>query len=345
LRGRALAVILVALPAIVTAEPKVQLRMATAAPDGSGWARELKVFAREVESGTNGEVVIKWYFGGLAGDEYAMGDRLRRGQLDGATSGHMLCQRVAPSVRTLRVPGVVRTREESDYLLAQLTPSMTAEAEREDMVLLQVGTLGPDVIFSRKPISSLSELRRIKLWRWSLDEVGIAMGKEMGLSIVATPLEQATQAFDEQRLDGFWGVPTAALAFQWTSRARHVIDLRAGYLSGCLLLSTRAFDRLPSEHKNALRVASARLGMRVAQLGRSQDDALLGGIFARQGLGLSSPGVAFRSEFFEAARQARERAAKRWVADAALDRVLRLLADFRADRPVSAPTPPARSDH
>jgi TRAP-type C4-dicarboxylate transport system substrate-binding protein len=306
--------------------------MATAAPEGSGWARELKLFAREVEAGTKGEVGIKWYFGGLVGDEYAVGDRLRRGQLDGATSGHMLCQRVAPSLRTLRVPGVVRTRDESDYVLAQLTPALTAEAEHEDVVLLQVGTLGPDVIFSRRPIANLSDLRRLKLWRWSLDDVGVELGKQMGLQIVATPLEEATQAFDEQRVDGFWGIPTAAIAFQWSTRARHLIDLRAGYLSGCLVLSTRAFDRLPSEQKNALRVAAARLGMRINQLGRSQDDALFGGIFSRQGMQVSSPSAAFRSEFFELARQVRERSATRLMPDVALDRVLRLLADFRADR-------------
>src|SRR5262249_44319194 len=93
------------------AGPRVRRPVATAAPDGSGWARELKVFAREVENATHGEVSVRFYFGGLAGDEIVVGERIQRGQLDGATSGHMLCQKTAPSLRSLRIPGVVRTRE------------------------------------------------------------------------------------------------------------------------------------------------------------------------------------------------------------------------------------------
>ena len=50
------------------AEPTV-LRMAAIAPEGTSWARELKAFARNLERATDGAVRVKWYLGGVAGDE------------------------------------------------------------------------------------------------------------------------------------------------------------------------------------------------------------------------------------------------------------------------------------
>ncbi len=84
---------------------EVVIRMATVAPDGTSWARELKAFDREVQTVTHGQVRVKWYFGAIAGGEDEVKERIERNQLDGAASGGMMCQRVAPSMRVTRVMG------------------------------------------------------------------------------------------------------------------------------------------------------------------------------------------------------------------------------------------------
>src|SRR3954466_7055760 len=97
------------LTSLVHAEP-VQLRMAAIAPDGTSWARELKAWARGVESGTHGEVKVKWYLGGIAGEETAALDRVDRDQLDGV-AGALMCEALAPTLRVMRVPGLIQNRE------------------------------------------------------------------------------------------------------------------------------------------------------------------------------------------------------------------------------------------
>src|SRR5581483_5133972 len=74
------------------------VRMATVAPDGTAYARELRAFSREVADATQGEVSMKWYWGGIAGYDRQVAERVKRGQLDGVASG-MICQLVAPSFR------------------------------------------------------------------------------------------------------------------------------------------------------------------------------------------------------------------------------------------------------
>jgi hypothetical protein len=96
-------------------------------------------------------------------------------------------------------------------------------------------------------------------------------------------------------------------------------------------MTTRAVDALPQQHRDALRMATARLAVRFDAVSRRQDDALLGGVFAKQGLKVTPVSAKFRAEFFEAARVARDRAGEKIVPRELLARVLQLLADYRAE--------------
>src|SRR4051812_8506312 len=90
------------------AEP-VTLRIATIAPDGTAYAREARALGRDLETETGGQVRIKWYFGGVAGNEMQMLDRIKRDQLDGAVSAGMMCRVLAPTMRVFGVLGLFQS--------------------------------------------------------------------------------------------------------------------------------------------------------------------------------------------------------------------------------------------
>ena len=113
-----------------------------------------------------------------------MGERVRRGQLDGVASGHFLCQAVAPSMRVLRIPGVFESRDEARDVVTRLQSTIEDEAAKNGFVILGAAGLGPDIFFTREPVRSLEDLRRLKLWRWDLDDVGISTSREMGMTVV-----------------------------------------------------------------------------------------------------------------------------------------------------------------
>ncbi|HWE30652.1 MAG TPA: TRAP transporter substrate-binding protein DctP, partial [Polyangia bacterium] len=220
--------VVLAATSLLADEPTV-LRFASVAPDGSILAQEIKRWGQDVDASTGGRVRIKWYFNGVAGDELEQGDRMMKGQLDGSAGGQMFCNRVIPSMRVTRLPGMFQSREEAADAINRLMPAMVKEAHEHGFVLLNTVSLGPDVIFTRTPVHSLDELRKVKLWRWDLDEVGIATSRQMGLPIVPLAVGDAARAYDEGHVDGFLAIPLAALAFQWSARARYVTDLRGSY--------------------------------------------------------------------------------------------------------------------
>ena len=113
------------------------VRMASMAPDGTAWARELKAYARDVEAATGGDMRIKLYLGGIAGDEAAVPDRIKKGQLDGEMAA-VTCERMAPSLRVLRVPGLIRRRDEATYVIDRLRPTIEAEFRQKGLEVLLV---------------------------------------------------------------------------------------------------------------------------------------------------------------------------------------------------------------
>jgi TRAP-type transport system periplasmic protein len=312
-------------------EPVV-IRMATMAPGGTAWAREFNAFAREVAQQTNGAVHIKWYFSGIVGDEPSMGQRLARGQIDGLASAGPLCERWAPSMRVLRVVGLLTTPSEATYANDRLRPVFLGEFHKSGVVPLTIVPIGPHILFSRTPIRSLLDLRRAKLWVWDRDDVLRTELDAFRVPTVPLPIEQAAAAFDDGRVDGFIAPASVALAFQWSAHTSYVTDLRLDYFTGCIVLADRAFDPLPAATQAILRQAGAKLGVRFAAVSLQQDAALLGGLFARQGVKHVPVTPGFAAEFFELARATRDRLDERLVPHDLLMRVLAILADFRASR-------------
>jgi len=310
----------------------VTLRMATVAPDGTAWARELRAAAREVEEQTRGRLKLKWYMGAIAGDEVAVADRIKRGQLDGAASGGMLCAQAAPALRILRIPGLVQDRKQATYVVGRLRPTADAQFRKAGYVNLAYTLLGASVLFTRAPVRTWDDLKRVSLWRWDLDEVSTAMLRGAGLQIVALPLEQAGAAYDDKRIDGFGALPAAALAFQWSAQARYFTELPMDYLVGCVVVSTHAFDALPLDERHALVGAMGKLALRAQDLEERMSEALFGSLFEKQGMHRVPPSKLLWAEFFENARDARTRLADKLVDRALLTRVLGWLGDYHAER-------------
>jgi TRAP-type C4-dicarboxylate transport system substrate-binding protein len=328
---RTLLCLILASGVAVAEEQSQTLRIGTIVPEGTGWARNLHQMAREVERDTDGALKMKFYFGGIAGDEREMLERLRRGQLDAILSGGIACEDTAPSIRVVRIPGLFQTWSETSYVVGRLRPIFEDEAKRNGFTYLGEAIIGPSILLTRQPIHNLAELSRVHLWIWDLDRMVGATLPQMGIPVTPLPIRDALHAYEEGRIDGFIAPAVVALAFQWSPAVRYFTDLRLGFVVGCLVVANRTFDALPLGQQQALRVASARGKTRFEDVGRTQEEQLMHGLFEKQGLHAVSTDEATRVTFFEGARAAREKAATRLVPPGLITRVLGLLADYRSE--------------
>jgi TRAP-type C4-dicarboxylate transport system substrate-binding protein len=327
-----LALVLAGMLVAATASAEtVLLRMAAIAPDGSWWPQELRAFSREVTKKTEGRVRFKWYFSAIAGDEVTVLERIRKDQLDGQAAAQV-CDRLAPTLRVTRMLGLFQNRDEYNHILGVLRSRLDGEF-RESGFVGFVSGVGNDILFTRRPVRSLAEMKQLRPWLWNEDEVMAPQLRALGVTPLLLPVEQAGHAWDRQQIDSFIAIPTAALAFQWSSRARYFTNLPFGFVPGCLVVTNRVFDTLSLPDQQTLREAAAKLAQRIDELGGSQDALLLGGLFARQGLQAIPPSDRFRADFFAAAPAAREPATPKLIPRDLVLLVMGKLADFRAEHP------------
>jgi TRAP-type C4-dicarboxylate transport system substrate-binding protein len=324
-------ILLLTLPAVAGAE-RVTFRLASVGPEGTMWARELRAFAREIETATHGEVHVKWYLGGIAGDDPTELKRVRQGQLDGV-GGSTVCEMLAPSLAVLRVVGLFQNKEEVAYVLARLQPTLDEEFHKSGFHSLANSIFGSEVLFSRRPVRTMADFRGQRWWTWSawdVDRIWQTTMPALGVrASVATSIEQLTGEIQRNAVDGFIAVPSVALAYQWSTLVPYYTELDTAVLPACLVVATSALDPLPLEQQQAIRAAGAKLRVRWNDTTNALDRSLLDGLFERQGLTRVPASAQLRNEFHAAARTAREALGERLVPRALLARVEKMLADYR----------------
>jgi TRAP-type transport system periplasmic protein len=325
-----LVLILLALLGTQAAAEPVTLRMSAIAPEGTAWARELRAFSRDVETRTTGRVRIKWYFGSITGDEMATLERVRRGQLDGL-AGSQVCDRLAPSLKVSRVMGLLQSYEEATYVMGRLRLQLDSEFKKSGFTGWVAG-LGSEIIFSNKPVRSMQDLGSLKLWLWSLDTIMAAQLRALSINIVHTPIEDTLRSLESGAIDSLNTIPQAALAFRWSPRVSYFTELRTGFIMGCIAFANRAVDSLSLPDQTALRDATAKLRVRIDDLGRATDEQLLNGVFEKQGLKKVPVSDTLRAQFFNAARGVRQHVRADQVPPDLVQKVETWLADFRAER-------------
>jgi TRAP-type C4-dicarboxylate transport system substrate-binding protein len=241
-------------------------------------------------------------------------------------------------MRALRILGLLANSDETSAVLSRLKTRIADEAHAHGFAILGMVPIGPHILLTRTPVRTLDDLRRVRFWVWDRDDVMRLELPTLGVKFEPLPIEAAARAYEENRVDGFITPASVALAFQWSAQARYATDLRLDFISGCLALTERAFDPLPTDVKQAIRAAGAKLTARFTEVSTQIDAQLLGSLFQRQGVQVLPPGPTLRADFFQAAQDARVRLAEQLAPSALLSSILTVLADYRAEHAHDAQT-------
>ena len=79
-----------------------EFKIATVAPDGSSWMQEMRRGAGEIAERTQDRVTLKFYPGGIMGDEKNVLRKIRIGQLHGAALTTLGLARIFPALSRSR---------------------------------------------------------------------------------------------------------------------------------------------------------------------------------------------------------------------------------------------------
>jgi len=80
------------------------LKIATVAPEGSTWMKEMRAGAGEIKERTEGRVQIKFYGGGIMGNATKVLGKIRIGNLQGGVFTPSAMQKIYPEISIYGLP-------------------------------------------------------------------------------------------------------------------------------------------------------------------------------------------------------------------------------------------------
>ena len=242
---RACAIVFAAmfLSAAMTANAQ-EIKVASIAPDGSSWMRAMRDGAERIRAATDGRVVIKFYPGGVMGDDAQILRRIRIGQLHGGafTAGGLSAR--YPALNLYGIPLLFRSLDEVDHVRAALDPELIAGLEQAGFVSFGFIEGGFAQLMSNSPTRSVDDMRRRKVWIPAGDDISMLALQAVGLSPVALPVTDVLTGLQTGLLDVVASSPVVALVLQWHTKVKYVTDLPIAYSMGIFAIDAKTFERL-----------------------------------------------------------------------------------------------------
>ena len=247
-----LALTLVALAA-GPAGARTVVKMATLAPDGSVWDELLAEMGADWQEATDGELALRIYPGGVAGDEPDLIRKMRIGQLNAAalTVGGLAA--LDPAFEIFEIPMFFESYEELFYVLEKMRPTLEKRLEDRGYVLLHWMHAGWIHLFSKQPIKTVDDLRKQKLFVWAGNDHLVQLYRKNGFKPVPLSATDVMTGLQTGMIEALPNTPLAALSLQWYRQTPYMQDLGLAPLVGGTVMTAKTWKSFSPDVQKKIR--------------------------------------------------------------------------------------------
>ena len=234
------------------------LKIATVAPEGSSWMKDMRASAKEIQELTEGRVQIKYYGGGVMGNDTKVLGKIRIGNMQGGAFTPSALQKIYPEIGLYGLPLTFDSNEEVAYVRARLDQTIKDGLAEAGFISFGFAAGGFAVIMSNKPVTSLSDLKGKKVWVPEGDTISYASMKALSLSPVTLPLTDVLTGLQTGLIDIVAMSPIGALVLQWHTKVKFITDLPLLYTMGFMAIDKKAFNKISPADQEIVRQVMTR---------------------------------------------------------------------------------------
>jgi TRAP-type C4-dicarboxylate transport system substrate-binding protein len=286
---------------------------------------------------TGGRVVVKFYPGGVMGNDAQVLRKIRVGQLQGgAFTAGGLGERYN-GLNLYGIPLLFRSLDEVDAVRAKLDAKLAAALERAGFVSFGFTEGGFANLLSNEPIHSVEDMRRKKVWVPEGDQISFLAMETLGLSPVVLPVTDVLTGLQTGLIEIAFSSPVAALVLQWHTKVKYITALPLSYSYGVFAVEKNAFEALTPADQQVVREVMTRT---MGQLDRDarEDNVKAAEVLQKSGLQTvtvnSTDVEGWRSQIAALHPKLRER---QEIDVPLFDELLTILADYRRSHPEQTP--------
>jgi TRAP-type transport system periplasmic protein len=228
------------------------IKFASIAPEGSTWMNVMKEFDAAVRKESGGRVGFRMYPSGVQGDEKTVIRKIGVGQLHAAGFTGVGMGEIAPKVRILDMPFLIRSSDEADNLYQTFNNELAQAFDANGYTLLGWAEVGFVYVFSNTPIYKPDDIKQLKMWVWDGDPVAETAFRALDIKPIPLSFDNVRTSLQTGMVNAFYTTPYAAIALQWYTQAKYMVDYPLTCSAGAVLLSKKYFETMPKDLQEIL---------------------------------------------------------------------------------------------
>lgn len=229
------------------------LKIATLAPEGSSWMKAMRAGAAEIKQRTEGRVKIKFYGGGVQGNDKQVRRKMRIGQLHGGAFASTALIMFQAEAALYGMPVLFNNLEEVQFVRERMDGKMRNLLEQAGYVNFGFAGAGFAYLMSNRPIANLDDMQGLKIWIPEGDIMSYGAVRALGISPIAMPLTDVLTGLQTELIDTIMGPPAATIILQWNTGVSHITEVPLAYVYGILVIEKKFFDRLAATDQAVVR--------------------------------------------------------------------------------------------
>lgn len=249
------------------------IKLSTLVPAGTSWHKALLDMGNAWNRDTAGRVTLTVFPGGQQGDETTAIKKMRTDILQASFLSNVGLAELDEAFNVFTMPFFIDTPEEEAAIEKTLTPVLEQRLNAKGFHLLCWGSAGWLQVFSKKPLKSLADVKNAKLYttrgsdKWYQWYVANGFHPVPLLPAdVPTQLKLGTGLIDTAPYP-----PYLAMTLRVFDDAKYMLDLKVAPLTGALIISQSAWNRIGAEDRVKVTAAAAALETRVRTEAPAQD--------------------------------------------------------------------------
>lgn len=233
------------------------IKIGVLAPEGTGWAKNIKKMTSEIKEATAGNVEIKVYYGGSQGDEQDVLRKIRIGQLHGGIFTGKTLGEINGDVRVLELPFTFsHNRTKALTTLQNLAPFFNQKFEQNKFKNLATFEIGLVYFVTQKKVQDLNAIKSLKIWSWDGDPLVTNMFESMNLIGVPLALPDVLSSLSTGVVEAAYAPPIGILALQWNTKIKYMVDFPISYSIGAFVITSAAWAKVsPADQKKVQEIS------------------------------------------------------------------------------------------
>ncbi|MGE5359958.1 MAG: serine/threonine-protein kinase [Bacteroidales bacterium] len=246
-----------------TGSEPINIKMATMVPSNTSWFTTLRQVADQWGKTSKGRVKVTLYGRGIKGDDPQVVQAMRLGELQGAVLTSVGLAEIDKSVYALSIPMAYESYEEVYAVLAKMKDRFEKTIDSKGFVVLNWADGGWLHFFTKQPVATPDDLKKLKLFQWAGDPATLEIWKAAGFNPRPAASTELLPGLSTGLFEACSLSPQIAAVGHYYDKAPYMTDLNWALLLGATVIRKDVWAQVPDDAKPAMLKAMADAGVKL----------------------------------------------------------------------------------